>query len=249
MKHLLLSLTIFCVFCSCRTSRSMQRELNEMRSNLYYELTSPVYTGEVKKTVYLDFIDYSNTDYYSTIRRKGGFVVPLILINYQQDRFQAHLGEHSLNYLYREFLTEALLTECNSSTCFRLRENKKSGTLPDSVYRLEVKVRENKTRAGILLSETFLIWSDDFFMDFTGAYVHPAHTTLSISVRLSDGKDCLLDKTYRVERKHPHRRRSYPDSYAANRACLDDMAESLSFATKELVEEISQELHLTLSTR
>lgn len=223
----------------------MQRELNEMRAELYYELTSPEYIGEVKKTVYLDFIDYSGTDYYSSIRRKGGFFVPLLLVNYQKDRFRAQLGEHSLNYLYREFLTEALLTECNSSTCFRLIDNKKSQALPDSTYRLEVKVRENKTQGGVNLTETSFIWFDDF-MEFPSAHLRPAQTTLSISVRLTQQQDCLLDKTYRIERKQPRRKRPYPDSYAANKACLDDMAESLSLATKNLVEEISQELHLIL---
>lgn len=245
MKNILICLVALCIFCSCRSSRSMQRELNEMRAELYYELTSPEYIGEVKKTVYLDFIDYSGTDYYSSIRRKGGFFVPLLVFNYQKDRFQTQLGEHSLNYLYREFLTEALLTECNSSTCFRLIDNKKPQALPDSTYRLEVKVRENKTHAGVNLTETSFIWFDDF-MEFPGAHLRPAQTTLSISVRLTQQQDCLLDKTYRIERKQPRRKRSYPDSYAANKACLDDMAESLSLATKNLVEEISQELHLIL---
>ena len=126
MKHYILLLLIAVSFCSCRSSRSMQKELNGMRSNLFYELISQEYTGKVK------------TDYYSTIKRKGGFFIPLIIFNRQQDRFRTRLGEHSLSQLYREFLTDALLTECNSSTCFQLIDNKDNQVPADSVYRLSL---------------------------------------------------------------------------------------------------------------
>lgn len=74
-------------------------------------------------------------------------------------------------------------------------------------------------------------------------------TQLSISIRFSYNGDCLLDKTYNVKHKQSRRDRNYEDSYAANQGCLDDMAECLSLATREIVEEISQELNLLMSAR
>ena len=248
MKYIFYVLSIL-LLCSCRSSRSMQKEINGMRSDLFYELTSPEYFGGVKDTVLLDFINYSNTDYYTTIKRKGGFAIPLYLVNYQKDKFRTRLGEHSLSQLYREFLTDALLTECNSSTCFHLRDNQDNRVQADSAYRLEVKIKQNETTGGVILKESSVIWFEGEFLTFPNCRYCPAQTDLSIAIRLSYRGKCLLDKTYHTEYRHPRKSRQYADSYEANQACLDNMAECLSRATKEVVEDISQELHLLMFTR
>lgn len=249
MKHCLLYLALALLLCSCRSSRSMQKEMNELRSNLFYELTSPEYLGPVKDTVYLDFIDYSNMDYYTTIKKSGGFAVPLLLFNFEKNKFRTRLGEHSLSLLYREFLTDALLTECNSSTCFLLADNKDNRVPADSVYRLEVKVNQNETTGGVVLKESGFIWFEGEYVSLPNCRYRPAQTELSVAVRLSFHGDCLLDKAYHIRYKHPHTSPQYPDSYEANQACLNNMAECLSHATKEIVENISQELHLLMSAR
>ena len=137
--HLLFILIALPLFCSCRSSRSMLREIQALKSSLYYELTSPIYQEKADQTVYLDFIDYSNMDYYTSVKRKKSAYIPLLLYNYEGELFHLRLGESSLTQLYREFLTEALLTECNSSTCCHLIDNQKGKMIPDSAYRLEVE--------------------------------------------------------------------------------------------------------------
>ncbi|MFV0323526.1 MAG: hypothetical protein ACK5LF_03985 [Bacteroides xylanisolvens] len=57
----------------------------------------------------------------------------------------------------------------------------------------------------------------------------------------------LLNKTYSREYQQTKREISFENSPSANAACVDDMVECLSMATKEIVEEISQDLHLILS--
>ena len=150
--HLLFILIALPLFCSCRSSRSMLREIQALKSSLYYELTSPIYQEKADQTVYLDFIDYSNMDYYTSVKRKKSAYIPLLLYNYEGELFHLRLGESSLTQLYREFLTEALLTECNSSTCCHLIDNQKGKMIPDSAYRLEVKIRKNETCARIKLN-------------------------------------------------------------------------------------------------
>lgn len=248
MKYIFYLLSIL-LLCSCRSSRSMQKEINGMRSDLFYELTSLEYSGGIKDTVYLDFIDYSNTDYYTTIKKKGGFAVPLLIFNFEKNRFRTRLGEHSLNQLYREFLTDALLTECNSSTCFHLTDNKDNHVPADSTYRLEVKIKQNKTVGGVVLKESSFIWFGGDYVSLPNSRYQPAQTELSIAIRFSYRDDCLLDKTYYTQYKHPRKSRQYEYSYEANQACLDNMAECLSHATKEIVEDISQELHILMFTR
>ncbi len=248
MKYIFYLLSIL-LLCSCRSSRSMQKEINGMRSDLFYELTSLEYSGGIKDTVYLDFIDSSNTDYYTTIKKKGGFAVPLLIFNFEKNRFRTRLGEHSLSQLYREFLTDALLTECNSSTCFHLTDNKDNHVPADSTYRLEVKIKQNKTVGGVVLKESSFIWFGGDYVSLPNCRYQPAQTELSIAIRFSYRDDCLLDKTYYTQYKHPRKSRQYEYSYEANQAYLDNMAECLSHATKEIVEDISQELHILMFTR
>ena len=81
--HLLFILIALPLFCSCRSSRSMLREIQALKSSLYYELTSPIYQEKADQTVYLDFIDYSNMDYYTSVKRKKSAYIPLLLYNYE----------------------------------------------------------------------------------------------------------------------------------------------------------------------
>ena len=155
--HLLFILIALPLFCSCRSSRSMLREIQALKSSLYYELTSPIYQEKADQTVYLDFIDYSNMDYYTSVKRKKSAYIPLLLYNYEGELFHLRLGESSLTQLYREFLTEALLTECNSSTCCHLIDNQKGKMIPDSAYRLEVKIRKKLRH---VLQKEMLVISD-----------------------------------------------------------------------------------------
>lgn len=143
-KLFLFLIAVSFLFCSCRTSRSMRKEISPLRSDLYYELTSPEFRGDIRHTVYLSFIAYSNLDYYTSVKKSGALVIPLIFINYEGNYFNTRLGEGSLNQTYREFLTDALLAECNSSTCFNLKDGSKVA-IPDSTYRLEVKIVRNET--------------------------------------------------------------------------------------------------------
>lgn len=64
-------------------------------------------------------------------------IIPLILFNYSKEKFDVVLGEGSLAQTYREFLTDALLTECNSSTSLHLDNT--ANITPDSAYVLNVK--------------------------------------------------------------------------------------------------------------
>jgi hypothetical protein len=230
----------------------MQHEIRTFRSDLYYELTSPEYLGEINKTVYLNFIDYSNIDYHTTVKKKGMLIIPLIFFNHWWEEFNVVLGESSLTQTYREFLMEALFTECNSSTCFNLRHSN-ADIVSGSAYILDVKIVHNRTTSAIKLSNTvvFLPLSENlhFDMSFSGAKVQPAISDLYISVRLTRGENCLLEKTYPIHQKLSYIGRGLKDSLFANEACLNNMTECLSVATKKIVEDISSELHLLMLVR
>jgi hypothetical protein len=231
----------------------MQREIQTFRSDLYYELTTPEYLGEINNTVYLNFIEYSNIDYHTTVNKKGMWIVPLLFFNYHWEKFDVVLGESSLTQTYREFLTEALLTECNSSTCFNL-ENIHTDRVRkrEPAYILDVKIVHNRTVSAIKLSNTVIFFPLEFSyldMAFSNSQLQPAVSDLYISVCLTQGENCLLEKRYPIHQKLSYTGKKLKSSSLVSEACLNTMTECLSVATKKVVEDISSELHLFMLKR
>lgn len=207
--HLLFILIALPLFCSCRSSRSMLREIQALKSSLYYELTSPIYQEKADQTVYLDFIDYSNMDYYTSVKRKKSAYIPLLLYNYEGELFHLRLGESSLTQLYREFLTEALLTECNSSTCCHLIDNQKGKMIPDSAYRLEIKIRKNETCGRIKLNQSSIPWFEGEMLEVVNNKIRRQLPVLPfLSASLKRKIACLIKLTLQNISKLPKRKDS-----------------------------------------
>jgi hypothetical protein len=236
------------LFSSCVSSKTLQREIQTFRTDLYYELTSNKYLGETDKTVYLNFIDNSNIDYYSSVKKKGTLIIPLLFVNYSRERFEFILGERTLTQLYREFLTEALLAECNRSACFNLKSNT-DNIAPDSAYILDVKIVHNHTTSGIVSNNTSLLLFSDELIDFPSNTVKQAVSDLQIAVRLAQGENSLYEKTYTAQQKLNFRGGKTEDPLFASEDCLINMTECLSITTKNIVEDISRSIHLIMLTR
>ncbi|MBR1941019.1 MAG: hypothetical protein IJ845_06775 [Bacteroidaceae bacterium] len=228
----------------------MSRDMNTLRSNLYYELTSKQYEGVIYDTIYMDFIDFSNMEYYTQVKRNGGYIIPLLIFNMQRTNFRTILGEYSLTQTFREFLTEAMLAECNSSTSFELIDNKDSIYDTTNRYRLHLKVEHNETH-GTLNHTGYLIMLPNINdeVEGEGGKVRPSSTKLSIHATLTCGDETLLDKTYSVTHKQSDTLRGFSSNYEVTATCLDDMTQSLSLATKKIVELISQELNMLTEGR
>ncbi|MCD8167700.1 MAG: hypothetical protein LUE93_17375 [Bacteroides sp.] len=222
----------------------MQKEIREYRSNLFYELSTPLYPDTALTRVHLKFIDYSNMDYYTGVQKKGTTILPLLLYMYDKHRFKNKLGEDSLYPTYREFLTEALLTECNSSTCLHLVEEEQLPPSEPSAYTMEVKIINNQTHAITTTGSHSVIWLEWEHLTFEKHWLKQVETDLSIRITIARGEETLHDKVYSRKWVQPLYDRNYPDSQELNRVCIEYMAESLSRCTKELVEDIATELHL-----
>jgi hypothetical protein len=173
-------------------------------------------------------------------------IIPLIFFNYTRERFDVILGEGSLAQTYREFLTDALLAECNSSTSLCLMDNA-ADTAPDSAYVLDVKILHNRTTSAMKLSNRmiFLYFGQDldFTFEFSGNKIMPAITDLEFRVSLMQGKNCLFEKTCPAYQKWIYIGGNPGNTFNLNGDCLNNMTECLSAATKSIVENISKELH------
>jgi len=220
-----------------------------IRSELFYELTTPVYPGDYYNTVYLNPIDYSAILPYTTVKRTGGKVIPLLFYNYFQDKYDVTLGENSLVQPYYEFLTDALLAQCNRSSCFNLKVKDNATILPDSAFILEVKINKNITTAKMM--DKNVVWfipneGGDVIFGYSKWEVNRPVSSLEISARLMQHGNCLWEKTYAVDQDLSYQRRGIEAPARAYQTCIDDMAECLSYTTKGIVENISQNIHLLM---
>lgn len=237
---------------SCTSTKVMTREIQGITTGLGYELTSAEYKGEILCNVYLNSLDGAGLIPRTTIEKAGRTVVPLLIVNYMGEKFKAQLGESSLNSPYRKFLTEALLAECNSSSSFNLYEKpEKAGT--DTEFLLDIKVNRCQTSSLIKLNSTAILWVDIFsgdsdFATILNNSIKPAITELDFDVNLSRDGESIYHKSYSLKHNQIYHHSSTSDTYSANQACLDNMAEGLSLATKEIVEQIVTNLSLVIES-
>ena len=231
---------------ACQTGNSIQRQMQGIQSELFYELTTPVYLENIGKTIYLDTIDDSATPPYTTVKRKGGVIIPLLFFNFGKDNYEVTLGEKSLIQPYSDFLADALLAECNRSSCFNLKV-KNGDLLPDSALILEIKVNKNITTSKMISSGGVFLFPMNgvFSIDFSNWEVKPSVSWVDISARLMQEGNCLWEKTY-SDTQDLYGRKGIEKSEKAYETCIDDMTECLSYTTKGIVENISQNLHLLM---
>ncbi|GHV58259.1 hypothetical protein FACS1894182_09690 [Bacteroidia bacterium] len=236
-------------FSSCQGVQSVQNQLRIARVDLDYELTSPIYEGNPDKTVYLNFIDNSNMEYFTTVKSSNILVLPFILFNYWHKKFNVILGESALTQPYREFLTDALLAECNRSASFNLKTGD-AVSLADA-YSLDIKIIQNQTLSGIQeVNYNFIIPTSSYStFSFSNAnyQVLPVVSDLEIVASLKKGKQHLLEKNYTIRQKWNSK--LVGNLAFASEQCVFKMTDCLSLTTEQIVTAISRDLDMVLSTQ
>jgi len=246
IKWILVCVIPVILFTACQSRKVIQHQMLTMRSEPFYELTTPVYPEDYVDTIYLNPIDYSAMLPYTTVKRKGGLVIPLLIFNLVKDKFEVTLGEGSLIQPYRDFLRDALLAQCNRSSCFHLKVS--NNALPDSALILEIKVNKNITTARLVSNTGAFLnpFVEGYFTNFLNWNINQPFSEIEISARLMQQGKCLWEKTYAVAQDLSPRRQGIEQDMVAYESCIDAMTENLSYATKGIVENISQNLHLLL---
>lgn len=232
---------------ACQSVKTIQRQMQGIQSELFYELTTPVYSGNIDNTIYLSLVEDTVSLMYTTVNRKSRKVLPLLFYNLEQYKYEVTLGEASLIQSYHEFLMDALFTQCNRSSCFNLKV-KDETILPDSALILEVKVNRNITAAKMVSKEFSYVFPfyGAFVISSSGWEINQPVSWLGISVRLIQQEKCLWEKTYIDTQNPPYKRQGIEKPVEAYETCIDYLTECLSYTTKGIVENISQDLHLMM---
>jgi hypothetical protein len=207
-------------------------------------MTSKEYIGEKQDTILLDFISYSNMDYYSSVKGGTKMVLPLIVYNRQVYKYDARLGEGSINGTYREFLTEALIAEINSGQPQTMISDE-NGAM-NGTYRMNVSVVKNETTAVIRKNDHSVIWFSADFFEWQTSKAGKAKTDLTLHVTLTKGDKKILEKDYITQYDTNDMKKNDGDLYVSSYNCVNEMGESLSQATRELAERIAFETAYTI---
>ena len=248
IKRILFFVLPVILFTACQTGKTIQSQMQGIQSELFYELTTPVYSENIDHTIYLDHIEDSTIIPHTTVKKKGGKLIPLIVYNMSQDNYDVTLGDASLIQPYNDFLMDALLAQCNRSSCFNLKV-KDDIVLPDSALILEVKVNKNSTTAKMTYKSVLYFIPIPYFawsLGFSSWEVSQPVSWLEISARLMRQENCLWEKTYTVTQDLSYKRKGIEKPLHAYEICIDSMTECLSYATKDIVENISRNLHLLM---
>ena len=232
---------------ACTSSKSIQRQMLGIESELFYVLTTPFYSENIEHTIYLNPVCDSTALPYSIVKKKGFLFIPLLVYNSMRRSFEVTLGNTSLIQTYPDFLVDALLAECNRSSCFDLIV-KEELVVPDSAMILEVKVNKNTTTtklvsSGGLFLNPFMDWQ---FEGFSNWKVSRPVNNLEIAVRLMQHGNYLFEKTYTVVHTSENQQSNIEEAFNAYTNCIDEMTFCLSQTTKRVVEDISRDLHLLI---
>lgn len=229
---------------SCRSVSNIQNDLQSIRSELYYELESPVYKGDNDKSILLYPIDDSKMELLTSVKRTKRFVLPLLVYNLYSEKYEVNLGESTFSNSYTEFLTEALLIECNNSSSFHLVTRSEDLDIsPD--YKLYIEIQQNTTTAELKLNESHLFLPvDEYYYNFPSYSVPKVSSQLLVNLRLTDEDRIVYEHNFPININNQFKKDSYEELYLVNEKCVEKMTESLSESTQQLVEDICSALSL-----
>lgn len=237
----------------CSSTRDLQRRLCANPVELGYEIISQPYRELPKAIVVLKEVGASNMDHRTWVKQKRQVIVPLLLYNYRGVQYQVTLGEQSLRQPYREFFVNALYAESDNSGCFRL-EGELPEVMNDSVYLMEIYFDRIQTNGQLKSAESVALWFDEELNFGEGTLevlrytLKKVNSSVQAHVALYQGARCVFRKSYMLDRP-----------YAGERHCGDvgqlccysmqTLGHSLSATTRELVENIVQEVNLIVNGR
>ncbi|MDL2243249.1 hypothetical protein LJB84_00180 [Bacteroidales bacterium OttesenSCG-928-J19] len=230
------------ILSSCTSAKSVEATYHDISSELAYDLTTTPYPDERETVIALHPIQDLEMETSTTVKRKSRVVLPFIFINTVNETYRATLGQQHYNQSYAQFLTDALLAECNRSASFYLENLEEAKEEAD--YFLNIEVIKNKT-TGKLKAFGHILFSPEDLLDISSSYeAQESNTELVLLVRLTDSDRIVYEQEFAV--KLESKASGNSQEYMID-ACIESvelMSERLSEATKQIVEEIKSHLSL-----
>lgn len=164
----------------------------------------------------------------------------LVLYASSDIKMNVKLGQNNIQKQYNDFFVSSLIDESKRTGCFGV-SNKISD---DSKYTLEINIDSCKTTADYRYE----------MMDLLGLLSisvngFPSETNIQVSTKLKKGINLISEKTYTIKRKQPFlasRNISF-DKLEAD--FMANMVESLSLGTKQCIEDMVNDINVSIQKK
>ena len=234
MRFIYISIIVF-LTVSCSVSKSLQEDLNKSKVSLGYLHDSNI-SNCPKTNSMIVKLNNNQLDTISIVSTNNRLILPLIIFYYFETNLNVKLGQNSIQQQYNDFFMGSFITETKRSGCFNIANYNSN----DSIFMLELTIDTCKTISKYYRRVTIFANLTREEMGF------PSETYLQVSTKLTRGNIQIANKTYVVRRIQPFLN-IHSASFDKLRADFaTNMVESLSLSTKQCIEDIINDLNITI---
>jgi len=227
---ILLFISVF--LASCSGSKTLSRSLNKHKAPLGYLYDSKMKECDKSIGIILEDFDKQILDSTTSVSKINSKVLPFIIYNYSEENMAVKLGQSSLEQNYTEFFKESFMVESQRSGCYSL-----SKTPDESLYSLEIVYDTCTINSKYQRNSTVLFLFLAYSMSFQ-EIGFPAKTDLALHIKLKKAGHAIFEKQYSVDRLQPFMNDQSLNVNALQSDFVVNMAESLSYCTKDCIEQI-----------
>lgn len=232
MKHLGIFFMILSLTACSITKKDIESYLTKNPKPLgYLHDSSPLDCKNITP-IFFELHDSIPLKNMYNFDEKASVIIPLVFYNAFHQRFEIELGQNMINVPYDTFFTQSFITESQRSGCGYYINN---GTLEKDMPILRIRIDKCLTKS--ILRKGFGIGAVPGGGG-AGEYINNklAVTQLMITAELAKNNVVIMNKVYEIEYSEP----DIPFSPQINKLHLltCNMSETLSIATKEIIENI-----------
>lgn len=232
MKRLCLLLFIPLLLISCSESKMLLKSLNKYQAPLEYLHDSKINECDKPTKVSLAIFDNKVLDSLTSVSKINHKVLPFLIYNYEEINLAVTLGQSSIKQNFQDFFKQSFEVESQRTGCYSLTNNP-----TDSQYTVEVVFDTCKVDSKYQRNSTVLFFLIAYSMSFQ-EIGFPAKTNLALHVKIKKANTLVFEKKYSINKEQPFINAPIRDINKLRSDFVTNMAESLSFSTKDCIEQI-----------
>ncbi|WP_370479049.1 hypothetical protein [Tamlana flava] len=243
--RLLLTISLGLVAASCFSSKEVKASFTLNPESLRYLYDSNPIDCNRDKVVYFELFDSIPLNNYTPFNKKGWGAIPLVAFNLFWQNYEVVMGQDMAFPNYHQFFSESIITESQRTGCFTLKEKQSE----HDTYILKLMIDKCETKSKLTSTFGFMVggYTASSGDGHTGK---PSNTELIVNAELLQNGVTIFEKEYNLIHHQPFLSKTYqaPNARNTDIDLKHNMVESLSFATKNIIENIILDINNTLTS-
>jgi hypothetical protein len=228
---------------SCSQSKMLQKSLNKYKAPIGYLHDTKKANCNKSDSISIR-LNNRPLDSITSVSKINGLVLPFLLFNYFETNMRVKLGQSSIEQQYNDFFASSLIEESKRTGCFSIINQNSNDTL----YSLDITIDSCRTNSKYQRSSTILFLVFIYSVSFS-ELGFPAETYLQVSTKLRKGKTLITEKSYSVKRTQPFLSTRNIDTNKLRSDFTANMVESLSLCTKQCIEDIINDINISIQKK